>query len=249
MPGGDESDYTLSLKAFDRFLKAARENNLDMRIGVFCGDGHHDSYAHYDYFQKKGVIPVIPLSENSKKAFPHLLDDRGIRLDTDGAPLCPAGARMRHHQYCDSRKVHIYTCPAKRNTHRNRESLYVFHPDECPRKEDCAPESSLGPLVYIKSETDPRLYPPIPRDSRRFKEIMNHRSSTERCNYLNDTYNLERSCRNASYGLIRLTLANIVEHAVVRYIETLKGSSNEKLLHQTLKEFCAIYREEYLDTG
>jgi len=236
MPGGDESDYTLSLKTFDRFLKAARENGLDMRIGVFCGDGHHDSYAHYHYFEEKGVIPVIPLSENSKKAFPHLLDDRGVRLDTDGAPLCPGGVRMRHHQYVDDRKVHVYACPAKRNTHRNGESLYVTRLDECPKGEDCAPESSLGPLVYIKSETDPRLYPPIPRDSKRFKEIMNLRSSTERCNYLNDTYNLERSCRNASYGLIRLTLANIAEHAVVRYIETLKESSTQKLLDQTLKE-------------
>lgn len=28
MPGGNESDYTLSLKAFDRLLKAIRENNL-----------------------------------------------------------------------------------------------------------------------------------------------------------------------------------------------------------------------------
>ena len=110
MPGGNESDYTLSLKAFDRLLKAIRENNLPissskvqssgltfeplnpepgtlMNISAFCGDGHHDSYAHYRYFGVKGVIPIIPLSGNSKKAFPHLLDDRGINLDTDGTPL------------------------------------------------------------------------------------------------------------------------------------------------------------------
>lgn len=249
MPGGDESDFTLSLKAFDAFLKAAKENGLDMRNRVFCGDGHHDSYAHYRYFERKGVAPVIPLSENTKKAFPHLLDDRDIKLDTDGTPLCPANARMRHHQYNEQRKVHVYTCPAKRHTHRNGRSLYVIHLDECPKKEDCSPLSSLGPLVYIKSGTDPRLYPPIPRDSKRFREIMNLRSSTERCNYVNDTYKLDGSSRNAAYGLIRLTFANIVEHAVVRYLEAVKKSSKTELLSQTLNEIDIVYREELLDTG
>jgi hypothetical protein len=249
MPGGDESDYTLSLKAFDRFLKAARENGLNMHIGVFCGDGHHDSNAHYRYFDQKKVSPVIPLSDNSKKVFPHLLDERGIKLDTDGTPLCPQGARMRHHQYNASRKVHIYCCPAKRNTHRNGKSIYVTHLNACPAGADCAPGSSIAPLVYLRSDTDPRLYPPIARDTKRFREIMKQRSSTERCNYLNDAYRLDRSCRNADYGLIRLTLANIVEHAVVGYLEALKTCSKEKLLNETLHKFAIIYREEYLDTG
>ena len=62
-------------------------------------------------------------------------------------------------------------------------------------------------------------YRDIPRNSERFKVIFKERSATERCNALNDTYKLDRSCRNASYGLIRLTLANIVEHAVVRNLE------------------------------
>jgi hypothetical protein len=249
MPGGNESDYTLSLKAFDRFLKAARENGLDVRVGVFCGDGHHDSCAHYRYFENKSVAPVIPLSGNSQKAFPHRLDERGIRVDTDGTPLCPAGVRMRHHQYNEYRRVHLYACPAKRNTHRNGKSVYVTHLNECPRGEDCQPTSSIGPIVNISSATDPRLYPPIPRDSKRFKELMNQRSSTERCNYLNDTYHLDRSCRNAAYGLIRLTLVNIAEHAVVRYLAAEKTSCKHDLLTQTLQKMGVIYREQFLDTG
>jgi len=60
---------------------------------------------------------------------------------------------------------------------------------------------------------------------------------------------LDRSCRNASYGLIRLTLANIVEHAVVRHLEAVKRSSKEKLLAQTLNKIGVIYREQFLDTG
>jgi hypothetical protein len=51
MFGGNQSDYTLSLTAFDRLEKAMRENGLDISIAAFIGDGHHDSYAHYPAFQ------------------------------------------------------------------------------------------------------------------------------------------------------------------------------------------------------
>jgi hypothetical protein len=90
MPGGNESDYTLSLKGIDRFLKLARENDLEIRVHIFIGDGHHDSYAHYDYLKEKEIIPIIPLSEKSQKIYPHLLEDRGIRTDTSGVPFAPA---------------------------------------------------------------------------------------------------------------------------------------------------------------
>jgi hypothetical protein len=308
MPGGNESDYTLSIRDFDRFLKASRENNLKIHIDLFCGDGHHDSYAHYEYFAAKQVIPIIPLAEKSKKVIPHLPEtqktqtaspvkvqtdsvaetqtassakaqadstssaktqtdssaktqtdspaktqtdspaktqtaspaktqtDSPVRLDTDGTPLCPAGAKMRHHGYDKKKQTHIYNCPAKRNTHRDGTCIYVTHLEECPRKQDCAPDSPIGPLVYIKSDTDPRLYPPILRESKRFKDLMKQRTATERCNYLNDTYHLDKSCRNADYGLVRLSLVNIVEHAVIRYLEAVKRSSEIELFNQTLRE-------------
>jgi hypothetical protein len=217
MPGGNESDYTLSLASFDRLEKALRENGLDITVSVFVGDGHHDSYAHYGYFEEKNVIPVIPLSKPSQKTYPHLSDDSGIRLDTDGVPLCPEGGRMRHHCYDKNKCTHVWSCPAKRNTHRNGRSEYVFHAEDCPAGRDCAPRSSLGPLVYLKSSTDPRLFPPLPRSGQKFAEIMNQRSAAERCNFVNDSYGVEKSCRNADYGLIRLVLANIAHHAAVRY--------------------------------
>jgi len=67
---------------------------------------------------------------------------------------------------------------------------------------------------------------------------MNQRTATERCNYLNDTYRLDKSCRNADYGLVRLNLVNIVEHAVIRYLEAVKRSSETEMFmfNQTLRE-------------
>jgi hypothetical protein len=216
MPGGNESDYTLSLAAFDRLEKALLENGLDITVSAFIGDGHHDSYAHYRYFGEKNVIPVIPLSKPSEKMYPHLRDDGGMRLDTDGVPLCPEGKRMRHHCYDKKKNKHVWSCPAKRHTHRNGKSRYVFHEKDCPAGRDCDPRSNLGPFVYVKSATDPRLFPPLPRSGRKYRELMNQRSASERCNFINDSYGVEKSCGNADYGLIRLTLANIAHHATVR---------------------------------
>jgi hypothetical protein len=246
MPGGYESDYTLSLNAFDRFLKAIRENDLELRVHIFIGDGHHDCYAHYDYFKEKDVIPVIPLSQNSQKVYPHLLEDRKIRTDTDGTPLCPGGMRMRYHQYNKAKRSHVYVCPVKRNTHRNGKSVYIAHVEECPLGEICQPDKVLSPMVYIKSDTDPRYYPPIARNSPTFKKIMNERSASERCNAVIDSYHLDRSCRNADYGLIRLCLVNIVEHAVIRHLEMIKTKPVQELFQQTLDK---IFATGYLDTG
>lgn len=234
MPGGNESDYTLSLTACDRFLKAVRENAVNMDVTEFIGDGHHDSYAHYDYFSKKGIVPFIPLSENSKNAFPQLAGHPGGRFDKDGTPLCPAGIPMRHHLYNKRRQTHVFSCPAKRCTHRSGESVYVMHNDDCPLKQDCKPESSLGPFVYLKSENDPRLFPPVPRNSRKFKQVMNQRSASERCNAVIDSYKPDRTCRSADRGLIRLVLADIMIHAVIRYDEAVKKSSPGQVYEQLM---------------
>lgn len=249
MPGGNESDYTLSLKALDPIFKSIVENNKGIRIAVFIGDGHHDSYAHYEYLSNKGIIPIIPLSGNSDKVYPHLLEDKGIRLDTDGTPFCPAGVRMRHHQYEKNKQTHVYCCPVKRNTHRDGKSVYVAHIEQCPHKQDCAPESSLGPIVYIKSNDDPRLFPPIPRSTLRFKELAKQRTACERGNSLIDSYGPDGSSRNADRGLIRLTMACIAHHAVVRYKEAMEKTSSSQLLLQVLEKIGVRYPQKYQDTG
>ncbi|MCP4346957.1 MAG: hypothetical protein GY795_15695 [Desulfobacterales bacterium] len=225
MPGGNESDYTLSLHAADRYVKAVREHNIGMSIGIFCGDGHHDSYAHYRYFAAKGIIPVIPLSEGSRTVHPHLPGNDGVRFGEDGTPLCPGGKPMRRHGFNKNRNVHVFTCPAKKPSRKDGKHVYVTHEDQCPCGCICEPESSIGPCVYVKSDDDPRLFPPIPRGSRKYKTVMNQRSASERLNAVNDSFHIDRSCRNADRGLVRLTLANIVTHAVIRYNEAEKSAS------------------------
>jgi hypothetical protein len=95
-------------------------------------------------------------------------------------------------------------------------------------------------LVYIKPETDPRLFPPLSRDSEKYKELMNHRTSTERINSLIDAYNLEGTHRNADYGLIRLTLVNISAHAVIRQMEQTEKTSLQHLFEETIRKVLPI---------
>jgi len=224
MPGGNESDYTLSLTSVDRTLKLFREHETEMGIGIFCGDGHHDSYAHYEYFAQKNIMPVIPLREGSKKFLPHLPDNK-VPLNEEGTPLCPEGKTMHYLHYNKAKRTHVYNCPVKRQARREGKKLFVFHKDECPRKKDCQPESTIGPYVYIKSETDPRLFPPIPRKSRKFRDVMKLRSGSERVNAVIDSYNIEGAHRCAEYSLIRLYLVYIAVHADIRYRESMKNNT------------------------
>jgi len=109
----------------------------------------------------------------------------------------------------------IYTCPVKRPTHRDGKYVYINHTDECPMGTLCSPDTKMGPVVYVKTNDDPRLYPPIPRASPKYKELMKLRSGCERSNSTKkETYGLGyRPCRSATHFLVRLYLVSIIEHA------------------------------------
>ena len=89
---------------------------------------------------------------------------------------------MRRHNCILKRHRITYNCPVKRPTHRNGEHLWLAHTDECPLSVLCQPDTKMGPIVYINTDDNPRLYPPIPRTSERFEPLMNQRSGCERSN-------------------------------------------------------------------
>lgn len=261
LPGGNESDFTLSLTALDRLLSLLEHQGVPLQLTTFLGDGHHDAMGIYRYLKAKGIVPIIPLGESSPPAAAGLSDTSTtaapatppasastpnaktpantkttrpakttsptprpqvdayphITFESDGTPLCPDGCRMRHHGYLKARAAHTFVCPAMRV---NRAGEWIFHADECPRHERCTPpEKTMGLTYYIKSEADLRLFPPIPRESARFKELFAHRSGIERENASADSYHLDRRHRNPALVLIRLTFINIVKHARLRDAE------------------------------
>jgi len=208
-----ETDYTQSMKDFDRLKKTLKEHGLDWKISHVVYDAGHDSLGNYEYLMDNDITPVIAL--NQRKGIHPSPSGNAEKVNEDGIPVCPAGMMMRLCGYVKKKHRIIYNCPVKRPTHRNGQHLWNTFPDECPHKVLCDNVTKMGPVVYIKSTDDPRLYPPLPRNSPRFHELMDKRSCCERSNSTKKvTYHLgERPCRSDAHYLVRLYLVSIIEHA------------------------------------
>ncbi len=221
-----ETDFTLSLKSLSRLRKALKENGLDWQMRHVVYDAGHDAIGIYEYLSHAEITPIIALNSRSSDA--PAPSGTAERLNVEGIPICPAGVLMRRHNCIEKRHRITFNCPVKRPTHRNGEHLWLAHTDECPHGVLCQPDTKMGPIVYIKTDDDPRLYPPIPRTSERFEQLMNQRSGCERSNSIKkETYKLgRRVCRSATHFLVRLYLISIVEHAkawVAKEMERVKG--------------------------
>lgn len=206
-----ESDFTLSLKSLDRFFKACREHQLELAVSAAVYDSGHDGRGNYEYLLAKQIAPVIAL--NPRHGLP-LASGTAGQIAPNGIPLCPAGLEMRRHSATPNHRVY-FNCPVKRPTHLDGQTVWQAHVEQCPHKVLCQPESKMGPIVYIRSDSDPRLYPQIARDSARFKALMKLRSGCERSNAVKKvTHKLgRRPCRSATHYLVRLYLVSILEHA------------------------------------
>jgi len=208
-----ETDYTQSMKDLDRLKKALKEHGFDWEISHVVYDAGHDSLGNYEYLMDDDITPVIAL--NPRKGTHSSPSGSATRVNEDGVPVCKAGMLMRLCGYVKKKHRVIYNCPVKRPTHRNGQHRWNTFPDECPHKVLCDSVTKMGPVVYIKSTDDPRLYPPLPRNSPRFHELMDKRSCCERSNSTKKvTYHLgERPCRSDTHYLVRLYLVSIIEHA------------------------------------
>ncbi len=205
-----ESDFTLSLKSLDRLLKASAENGFNLSVSAAVYDSGHDGRGIYDYLLARKIDPVIALNQRHGSSSP---SGAAQQINSDGIPICPAGLEMRRHSSTPNHRIY-FNCPVKRPTHTGGKTVWQSHTKECPHQVLGQPDSKMGPVVYIRSDSDPRLYPKIARDSPRFKQLMNLRSGCERSNSVKKTvHKLERRpCRSATHYLFRLHLISIIEH-------------------------------------
>jgi hypothetical protein len=222
-----ETDFTLSMKSMDRLTKALKEHGLNWKIQNAVYDAGHDATGIYEYLMEDKITPIIAL--NSRSGTYPSPTGNAEKVDENGIPLCPAGMLMRRHAHSKQKHRIIYNCPVKRPSHRDGEHVWIAHTDECPHKALCQPHSKMGPVVYVKTTDDPRLYPPIPRASPRYKKLMNLRSGCERSNSRKkEVYSLgDRPCRSDTHFLVRLYLVSIIEHAKAWLAEDRKHLAND----------------------
>lgn len=225
-----ETDYTLSLKSFDRFLKTITEHNISSTISAAILDAGHDALGVYQYFREKDIPTIIPLNNRGAN---NTYKNR-IKLSQRGIPLCKGGLEMRHLGYNKNRMRHQFGCPIKRGTRRNGKFLYVTHHDECPLDTRCSPDTKHAPTVIIFPKENPRLFPDIPRNSRKFKELYNLRGGTERSNSFKKTVcNIENAkIKSRAKRLIILYFISIIEHKKAFFKEETKGMTQEQIIQK-----------------
>jgi hypothetical protein len=206
-----ESDFTLSLKSLDRFQKTLREHDVKWRVRTVVYDSGHDSLGIYQYLQERQRQPVIVLNPRSGSV--PKPSGTAAHVNDKGLPICPAGLVMRRHGTRDHHRIYC-NCPVKRPTHQAGQTVWKTHRHECPRQVLCQPETKMGPLVYLRANSDPRCYPPLPRDNAAFQRLLALRSGCERSNAVKKvTHKLNRRVyRSASLYLIRLTLISVIAH-------------------------------------
>ena len=160
-------------------------------------------------------MTTLLLSSNPRSGVMPSPSGNAKMVNENGTPVCKAGMLMRLCGYDKKKHRIIYNCPVKRPTHRDGKNQWLNHTDECPLGVLCQTDTKMGPVVYVKSTDDPRLYPPLPRSSPEFKKLMKMRSCCERSNSTKKvTKHLgERPCRSDVHYLVRLYLVSIIEHA------------------------------------
>jgi hypothetical protein len=224
------------MKDMDRLKKALKENGLDWKIQNAVYDSGHDAIGIYEYVMEDDITPIIALNPRSGTYPPPT--GNADKVNENGIPICPAGKLMRRNGFHKARHRIYYACPVKRPSQRNGERIWLTHIDECPNNVLCQSGTKMGPVVYVKTEDDPRLYPPIRRGSPKFKKLMNLRSGCERSNSMKkENYRLgDRPCRSSVHFLIRLYLVSIIEHAKAWLGEDKKKLNDDPvtLMHQAL---------------
>jgi hypothetical protein len=229
---GHVTDFTMGLTSLDRFLKTCAAHAVPVTVRAAVYDSGLDAHGIYQFLQAHTITPVIAL--NPRRGEHPAPTGTATPVNEYGVPLCPAGLPMRRHSYTPGQQRLYYNCPVKRPTHREGRVHWIAHVAECPQQVLCQPHTQMGPVVSVHTRDNPRLYPPLPRDSTTFKTLMTTRTGCERSNSYKKVVSRlgERPCRSAIQFLVRLYLVSLLEHAVAWLAEDRKRlGDGPQLLH------------------
>ena len=154
-------------------LAELREVSPSLPINNICLDSANDNYPTYELCNAWGYIPFIDLNGNRGKPATLL---PALSINEHGVPICQSGHEMVYNGFCKGRSRHKWRCPLKCNK-----------VESCTSEEPCSP-SSYGRVIYTKPDWDIRLFTPVPRKTKAWKETYKTRTCSERVNnrVLND---------------------------------------------------------------
>ena len=178
-------------------LDEVRKLYPNIRFKNYIADGAMDNYPTYKLLQHYNMIPFIPLDSDAK--YPNKDLPPGVLcFDDNGNPICMGGIPYHNCGYSYPKGIK-YRC------------WFDYHGIEKPCS--CS-NSPYGRTIYIKPDYDPRLFPPVARDSKTFKEMLKRRTTVERTHKrLFKDYDIEAgNCRSARERFTRAIMAAVNVH-------------------------------------
>lgn len=175
------SDSPNDLPIYLRIVQASRHDSIttvfalrdihtmypNFKFKNFLADGAMDNYPTYELLKFYDMMPFISLDSRTKAKFNYPHPDI-LCFDDKGRPICPSGIPYVYWGFCKPYRLK-YRC------------WFAVHGQDPPADCKCS-SSSYGKTVYIKSDHDPRMFTPIPRNSQVFKDKFKTRTSVERSN-------------------------------------------------------------------
>ncbi len=138
-------------------------NQIPYDPKAYIMDKGYDANEIYEYIvREKGALAIIPINKRGSQAPP-------VGMSEDYQPMCSGGFPLTFWGK-DGDKLK-YRCP------------HVMGKVDCPHGSAWCSSSDYGYTLKVNMKENPRLYPGLPRNSKRFKELCNLRSSVERCNH------------------------------------------------------------------
>lgn len=173
------SDSPYDLPLYPRLGRASRHDSVSLVVSIrefehYYPDWHwkrilldaaHDAMPFYRYFASKGIVPFIDL--NKRKSGNKVYKD-DITVSPEGVPICQKGLLMKNDGYDATRARRKYRCP-------------LMKKGVCVCDTPCS-TSAYGRCVYTYTQDNPRLFPPVARNTETWKGIYKRRTSVERSN-------------------------------------------------------------------
>lgn len=174
------SDSKYDLPLYPRLQPASRHDALSFvvssvefsqrfTLGVvdkMLLDAAHDAQGIYDLLRHQHTTPFIDLNIRSTK---NLETDSDMKISPKGIPICTQGKEMNPYGFDQSQQRHKWICPMMKDRTTNT----------CPKP--CS-EAKYGKTFHTCSKNNPRLFPDIPRESKKWKLTYKRRTTVERSN-------------------------------------------------------------------
>ncbi|WP_241716284.1 transposase [Sulfoacidibacillus ferrooxidans] len=205
------SDSRYDLPLYPRLCRASRHDSVSLVVSIrefehddpdwtwkrVLLDAAHDAMPFYRYFVSKDILAFIDLNKRHT-GIKKYKDD--ITLSDQGTPICQKGLAMKNNGYDVKRGRRKYRCP-------------LMKKGGCTCDTPCS-DSAYGRCVYTYTHDNPRLFPPVARNSEAWNGTYKRRTSVERSNKREKIdYKLEAGRhRSTNMWLIRIFGIMMCQH-------------------------------------